>query len=89
MIEKEKSIVSIREVSAATGITIGGIYHYFPNKEELYNEITERYYIDYYKFNMDELPQIKGNAKEKIHEAMVEILKQKETGIKIESMMMK
>ena len=85
MIEKEKSIVSIREVSAATGITIGGIYHYFPNKEELYNEITERYYIDYYKFNMDELPQIKGNAKEKIHEAMVEILKQKETGIKIES----
>ena len=85
MIEKEKSIVSIREVSAATGITIGGIYHYFPNKEELYNEITERYYIDYYKFNMDELPQIKGNAKEKIHETMVEILKQKETGIKIES----
>ena len=33
MIEKEKSIVSIREVSVATGITIGGIYHYFPIKK--------------------------------------------------------
>ncbi|MDO5861115.1 hypothetical protein [Methanobrevibacter sp.] len=34
---------------------------------------------------MDELRQINGNAKEKIHDAMVEIFKQKETGIKIES----
>ena len=85
MIEKENSLISIREISAATGIATGGIYHHFSNKEEIYNEITEKYYMDYYRFNLDELRQIKGNAKEKIHEAMVEILKQKETGIKIES----
>ena len=85
MIEKENSIISIREVSEATGIAIGGIYQHFSNKEEIYNEIIEIYYINYYKFNIDELRQIKGNAKEKIHDVMAEIFKQKEAGIKIES----
>ena len=32
MIDKENSIISVREISAATGIAIGGIYHYFSNK---------------------------------------------------------
>ncbi len=85
MIEKQDSLISIREISASSGIAIGGIYHYFSNKEEIYKEITERYYINYYKFNIDELSQIKGNAKEKIHDAMAEIVKQKQTGIEIES----
>lgn len=85
MIEKQNSIISVREISAATGIATGGIYHYFSNKEEIYNEIIERYYLNFYKFNIDELRQIKGNAKEKIHDVMAEIFKQKETGIKIES----
>ena len=85
MIEKENSLISIREISTATGIATGGIYHYFSNKDEIYKEITEIYYINYYKFNIDELSQIKGNAKEKIHDAMAEIVKQKQTGIEIES----
>ena len=85
MIEKENSLISIREISAATGIATGGIYHYFSNKEEIYKEITERYYINYYKFDIDKLNQINGNAKEKIHDVMAEIFKQKQTGINIES----
>ena len=85
MIEKENSIISIREVSEATGIAIGGIYHHFSNKEEIYDEIIERYYVTYCKFNIDKLRQINGNAKEKIHDVMVEIFKKKEAGIKIES----
>ena len=85
MIEKQDSIISIREISAATGIATGGIYHHFSNKEEIYNEITEKYYMDYYRFNLDELRQIKGNAKEKIHDCMVEIFKQKGTWPEIES----
>ena len=85
MIEKENSLFSVREISVATGITIGGIYHYFSNKEEIYNEITERYFINYFKFNIDELRQIKGNAKEKIHDVMAEIFTQKQAGIKIET----
>ena len=79
MIEKQNSLISVREISAATGIATGGIYHYFSNKEEIYNEIIERYYLNFYKFNIDELRQIKGNAKEKIHDVMAEIFKQKET----------
>ncbi|MCR5026811.1 MAG: TetR/AcrR family transcriptional regulator [Methanobrevibacter sp.] len=85
MIEKQNSLLSIREISAATGIATGGIYHYFSNKEEIYDEIIEIYYINYYKFNIDKLRQINGNSKEKIHDVLVEIFKQKEAGIKIES----
>ena len=85
MIEKQDSLISIREISASSGIAIGGIYHYFSNKEEIYKEITERYYINYYKFDIDKLNQINGNAKEKIHDVMAEIFKQKQTGIKIET----
>ena len=85
MIEKQNSLISIREISEATGIAIGGIYHYFSNKAEIYNEITERYYLSFYKFNIDELLQINGNAKEKIHDVMAEIFKQQQTGINIES----
>ncbi|WP_296874303.1 TetR/AcrR family transcriptional regulator [uncultured Methanobrevibacter sp.] len=85
MIENHDSIISIRQISNASGIAIGGIYHHFSNKEEIYNEIIEKYYINYYKFDIDQLRQIKGNAKEKIHNVMAEIFKQKETGIPIES----
>ena len=85
MIEKQNSIVSIREISTSSGIAIGGIYHYFSNKEEIYDEIIEKYYMNYYRFNIDKLRQIEGNAKEKIHNVMAEICKQKETGIMIES----
>ena len=85
MIEKQNSLVSIREISETTGIATGGIYYYFSSKEDIYNAITERYYMDYVKFNMNQLKQIKGNAKEKIHDVMVEIFKQKQTGIKIET----
>ncbi len=85
MIEKQNSIVSVREISVATGITIGGIYHYFSNKEEIYDEITKRYFINYIKFDMDKLREIKGNSKEKIHDAMAEMFKQKQNGIEIET----
>ena len=85
MIENQDSIISIRQISNASGIAIGGIYHHFSNKEEIYDKITERYYINYYKFDFDSLRQINGNAKEKIHDAMAEIFRQKGTGIEIES----
>jgi AcrR family transcriptional regulator len=85
MIEKQNSLVSVREIRDATGIATGGIYHYFSNKKQIYDEITERYFINYLKFDMDKLRQIKGNAKEKIHDVMAEIFKQKQAGIKIET----
>lgn len=85
MVKKHNSIVSIREISAETGIATGGIYYYFSSKEDICNEITERYLLDYVKFDMDKLTQIKGNAKEKIHDAMAEMVKQKQSGIEIET----
>ena len=85
MIEKQNSLVSVREISDATGIATGGIYYYFSSKKQICDEITERYLMNYAKFDMDKLTQIKGNAKEKIHDVMAEIFKQKQTGIKIET----
>ena len=85
MIEKQNSLLSIRENSAATGIATGGIYHHFSNKEEIYDEIIERDYIDYYKFDIDKLRQIKGNAKEKIHDVLAKIIRKRQNGIEIES----
>ena len=85
MIEKKNSLVSIREISDATGIATGGIYYYFSNKEQIYDEIIERYAINYVKFDIEKLSQINGNAKEKIHDVMVEIFKQNQTGIEIET----
>jgi len=85
MIKKQNSLVSIREISDATGIATGGIYYYFPSKKDIYNEITERYFVDYVKFDIDKLRQINGNAKEKIHDVMAEIFKHMQAGIKIET----
>ena len=85
MIEKQNSIVSIREIRDATGIATGGIYYYFSSKKQICDEITERYLMNYAKFDMDKLTQIKGNAKEKIHDVMAEIFKQKQTGITIKT----
>lgn len=64
MIEKQNSLVSVREISDATGIATGGIYHYFSNKQQIYDEITERYFINYIKFNMDKLIQIREVQRE-------------------------
>ena len=85
MVKNRNSLVSIREISAETGIATGGIYYYFSSKEEIYNEITERYLLDYVKFDMDKLTQIKGNAKEKIHDAMAEMIKQNQSRIETET----
>ena len=85
MIKKKNSLVSIRQISDTTGIATGGIYYYFPSKEDIYNELTERYLLDYAQFDIDKLRQINGNAKEKIHNVMAEIFKQKQNGIKIET----
>ena len=52
---------------------------------KIYNVITEKYIIDYVNFNIDKIRQINGNAKEKIHDVMVEIFNQKQTGIEIET----
>ena len=85
MIEKQNSLLSIREISEATGIATGGIYHYFSNKKQIYDELIEKYYINYVKLDLDKLMLIKGNAKEKIHEVMTEIFKQYQSRIIIKT----
>ena len=85
MIEKQNSLLSIREISEATGIATGGIYHYFSNKKQIYDELIEKYYINYVKLNLDKLMLIKGNAKEKIHDVMTEIFKQYQSRIIIKT----
>lgn len=44
--------VSISDIQAATGLSRGLLYHYFKNKEELFIEVTERYFIQIFDFDI-------------------------------------
>ena len=57
----------------------------FQAKEEIYDEITERYLLNYAKFDMNKLRQINGNTKDKIHNALFYILHHFINGVEIES----
>ena len=40
---------SMSDLVIATQLSKGAFYHYFKNKEELYQEVVHRYFISYYK----------------------------------------
>lgn len=45
--EKGYAKTTIQEVSKRAGISVGGIYIYFPNKDELYGEVMRRHVEDF------------------------------------------
>ena len=45
--------VSIEEIAQAAGCSVGNIYHYFKNKEELSMHMTEHVDAEYEKRNQD------------------------------------
>ena len=61
------------------------IKYVFSNKKQIYDELIEKYYINYVKLDLDKLMLIKGNAKEKIHDVMTEIFKQYQSRIIIKT----
>ncbi|MDR2954271.1 MAG: TetR/AcrR family transcriptional regulator [Prevotella sp.] len=44
--------VSITDIQQTTGLSRGLLYHYFKNKEELFIQVTERYFIQIFDFDI-------------------------------------
>lgn len=44
--------VSISDIQVATGLSRGLLYHYFKNKEELFIEVTEKYFVQIFDFDV-------------------------------------
>lgn len=45
-LQKSYKSVTLREIIKETGLSNGAFYHYFDNKEELFKEVVEMYWID-------------------------------------------
>lgn len=59
-LQKSFKEVTMKEIVKETGLSKGAFYHYFESKEQLFNEIVDTYYmnffaIDYSKFNQQSL----------------------------------
>lgn len=44
--------VSITDIQSATGLSRGLLYHYFKNKEELFIQVTEKYFVRIFDFDI-------------------------------------
>lgn len=59
-LQKSFKEVTMKEIVNTTGLSKGAFYHYFTSKEQLFNEIIDAYYmdffaIDYSQFNQENL----------------------------------
>lgn len=44
--------VSISDIQSETGLSRGLLYHYFKNKEDLFIQVTEKYFIEIFDFDI-------------------------------------
>ncbi|MDR2951205.1 MAG: TetR/AcrR family transcriptional regulator [Prevotella sp.] len=44
--------VSITDIQNATGLSRGLLYHYYKNKEDLFIQVTEKYFIEIFDFDI-------------------------------------
>jgi AcrR family transcriptional regulator len=83
-LEKGTIDISISEIRNATGITTGGIYYYFSDKNEIFEEILQKYMVDYIKIDFEKIT-LEGSSKNRIHDALFHILDHFIKGVEIES----
>ena len=84
ILEKGTIDISISEIRNATGITTGGIYYYFSDKNEIFEEILQKYMVDYIKIDFEKIT-LEGSSKNRIHDALFHILDHFIKGVEIES----
>ena len=84
ILEKGTIDISISEIRNYTGLTTGGIYYYFSDKNDIFEAILQKYMIDYIKIDFDKIP-LEGSSKERIHDALLYILHHFTEGVEIES----
>ena len=84
ILEKGTIDISISEIRNCTGLTTGGIYYHFSDKNEIFEAIMQKYIIDYMKIDFDKIP-LEGSTKERIHDGLLYILHHYINGVEIES----
>lgn len=82
ILEKGTIDISISEIRNATGITTGGIYYYFSDKNEIFEEILQKYMVDYIKIDFEKIT-LEGSSKNRIHDALFHILDHFIKGVEI------
>ena len=84
ILEKESIDISISEIRNYTGLTTGGIYYYFSDKNDLFEAILQKYMVDYIKVDLDKII-LEGSSKDRIHDTLLNILHHYIKGVEIES----
>ena len=84
ILEKGTIDISISEIRDCTGLTTGGIYYHFSDKNEIFEAIMQKYMIDYIKIDFDKI-HLEGSSKDRIHDALLYILHHFINGVEIES----
>ena len=84
ILEKGTIDISIRDIQNCTGLTTGGIYYHFSDKNEIFEAIMQKYMVDYMKIDFDKIP-LEGSTKERIHDGLLYILHHFTDGVEIES----
>lgn len=55
LLEKGYDGVSISDIQQATGMARGLLYHYFGNKDALFVEVTQKYFLDLFQIDFDQI----------------------------------
>ena len=84
ILDKGTIDISISEIRNYTGLTTGGIYYHFSDKNDIFEAILQKYMVDYIKIDFDKL-NLEGSAKDKIHDTLLYILHHYINGAEIEN----
>ena len=84
ILEKGTIDISISEIRNCTGLTTGGIYYHFSDKSDIFEEILQKYMVDYIKVDFDKIV-LEGSSKDRIHDTLSYILNHYINGVEIES----
>ena len=84
ILDKGTIDISISEIRNCTGLTTGGIYYHFSDKNDIFEEILQKYMVDYIKVDFDKIV-LEGSSKDRIHDTLSYILNHYINGVEIES----
>ena len=84
ILEKGTIDISISEIRNVTGLTTGGIYYHFSDKNDIFDAILQKYMVEYIKIDFDKI-LLEGSSKDRIHDTLFYILYHFINGVEFES----
>ena len=84
ILDKGTIDISISEIRNSTGLTTGGIYYHFSDKNDIFNAIVQKYIVDYIRIDFDKI-LLEGSSRERIHDSLLYFLHHFISGLEFES----